>query len=139
MSLFKQFGTSKEAEQDGIWVEYGPNEDGTIPGFKITRMTNTNKRWLKAHERITRPHRFAIDRKTIDEGLAQKLMIQVLAEGILLDWRNVNDEDGKPLAFTKENAVWLLLALPDLYNELNQKANEVANFRKEERELEAKN
>lgn len=139
MSLFKQFGTNKEAEQEGVWVEYGPNDDGTIPAFKIARAGKSNKKWLKAVERATKPHRRAMELGTIDNVLAEKLMRDVFAESVLTDWRNVQDKDGKPLAFSKAEAVALLEALPELYDDLNEKASKAAMFRDEALENEAKN
>lgn len=139
MSLFKQFETSKEAEQDGIWIEYGPNEDGTIPGFKIARAGKGNKKWVKAVERATKPHRRAMELGTLDNAVAEKLMRGVFVEAILVDWRNVNDKDGKPLALNATNANALLEALPELYDDLNEKAGKAASFREEALENEAKN
>lgn len=139
MSLFKQFATNKEAEQDGIWVEYGPNDDGTIPGFKIARAGKSNKKWAKAVERATKPHRRAMQLETLDNAVAEKLMQGVFIESILIDWRNVQGKDGKPLQLSKQNATDLFDALPELYDDLNDKANKVAIFREEALENEAKN
>lgn len=139
MSLFKQFATNKEAEQDGIWVEYGPNDDGTIPGFKISRAGKSNKKWAKAIERATKPHRRAMELGTMDNTVAEKLMQGVFIESILTDWRNVQGKDGKALQLTKESATSLFEALPELYDDLNDKANKAAIFRDEALENEAKN
>ena len=139
MSLFKQFATNKEAEQDGIWVEYGPNDDGTIPGFKIARAGKSNKKWAKSVERATKPHRRAMELGTMDNGLAEKLMQSVFVESILLDWRNVQDKEGKEIKLSKESATALFEALPELYDDLNDKANKAAIFRDEALENEAKN
>ena len=139
MSLFKQFETNKTAEQDGIWVEYGPNEDGTVPGFKIARAGKSNKKWAKAIERATKPHRRLMELGTLDNAVAEKLMRGVFVEAILIDWRNVRDKDGKELQLNKVNAENLFEALPELYDDLNDKANKAAMFRDEALETEAKN
>jgi len=139
MSLFKQFATNKDAEQDGIWVEYGPNDDGTIPGFKIARAGKSNKKWAKAVERATKPHRRAIQLETMDNALSEKIMLGVFVESILIDWRNVQGKDGKLLQLTKESATALFEALPELYDDLNDKASKAAIFRDEALENEAKN
>lgn len=139
MSLFKQFATNKEAEQDGIWVDFGPNEDGTVPGFKIARAGKSNKKWTKAVERATKPHRRQMDLGTLDNVIAEKLMLGVFVDSILIDWRNVQDKDGKEIKLSKESATALFEALPELYDELSTNASKAAMFRDEALENEAKN
>ena len=139
MSLFKQFGTNKEAEQAGIWIEYGPNDDGTIPAFKIARAGKSNKKWLKTVERLTKPHRRAMELGTIAPELAEKIMREVFVDSVLTDWRNILDKDGNPLQFNAQNALALFESLPELYDDLNEKAGKAASFREEEVEAEAKN
>ena len=139
MSLFKQFGTNKEAEQDGIWIEYGPNDDGTIPAFKIARAGKSNKKWVKAIEKGMKPHRRAAELGTLDNATAEKVLREVFVESVLVDWRNVQDSEGEPMQLTKENAVYLFNALPELYDDLSDKANKAALFRDEALENEAKN
>ena len=139
MSLFKQFGTNKEAEQDGIWIEYGPNDDGTIPAFKIARAGKSNKKWVKAIEKGMKPHRRAAELGTLDNATAEKVLREVFVESVLVDWRNVQDSECEPMQLTKENAVYLFNALPELYDDLSDKANKAALFRDEALENEAKN
>lgn len=139
MSLFKQFETNKEAEQEGTWIEYGPNENGTVPAFKISRAGKSNKKWVKAVEKGMRPHRRAAELGTLDNSTAEKVLREVFVESVLVDWRNVQDKDGNELKLTKENAISLLAALPELYDDLNDKAGKAATFREEALENEAKN
>ena len=139
MSLFKQFETNKEIEQSGVWIEFGPNNDGTVPGFKIARAGKRNKKWLKAVERLTKPREFEIKRKLIDTESAEKIMQKAFVEGVLLDWRNVQDRNGNQIAFSTDSAMSLFDQLPELYDVLQDNAEKAEFFRQEALENEAKN
>lgn len=139
MSLYSQFATDKTAEVDGVWVEYGANEDGSIPGFKISRMSKANKKYTKALERATRPHRRAIELETMNNDLAERLFMEVFVDTVLLDWRGIKDRDGNELECNKANAMKLFEDLTELYDDLQEKAKKASLFRDETLEEEAGN
>lgn len=146
MSLSSQFATDKQAEVDGVWVEYGANEDGSIPAFKISRMSKANKKYTKALEKATRPHRRAIELETMNNDLAERLFMQVFVDTVLLDWRNVSkadvtgERDAEGFAdFNGENAMKLFEKLTELYDDLQEKAKKASLFREETLEQEAGN
>lgn len=146
MSLSKQFHTNPEAEQEGAWVDYGPNADKTVPGFKLSRMAKSNKRYTKTLDRVTKPHRRSIELETMDNDQAEEMFAEVFVETILLDWRNIplsdvtGNADDKGFAdFTKANALALFKRLPELYEDLQDKAKKASLFRDEALEREAKN
>jgi hypothetical protein len=139
MSLYKEFETNQAAEVEGKFVEYGANDDGSIPAFKLARMSKVNKRYTKALERATRPHRRAIEMETMNNELAERLFREVFVDTVLLDWRNVQDREGKKLAFNRENALKLLTDLPELYDDLQEKAKKASLFRDDASEKEAGN
>lgn len=146
MSLSNQFETDKQAEVDGVWVEYGANENGTIPGFKISRMSKANKKYTKALEKATRPHRRAIELETMNNDLAERLFMQVFVDTVLLEWRNVplsdvtgNKDDEGFATFNSENAMMLFERLNELYDDLQEKAKKASLFREETLEGEAGN
>lgn len=139
MSLREQFATNKTAEISGVWVEYGPNSDGTVPRFKISRMSKANKAYTKALEKATKPHRRSIELETMDENLAEKIFMKVFVSSVLLDWENVQHDDGVGISFREENAIDLFDALPELYDDLQDKAKKASLFREMELEAEAGN
>lgn len=139
MSLYNQFATNKEAEVEGVEVEYGANADGSIPSFRISRMSKANKKYTKALERATRPHRRAIELETMNNDLAERLFMGVFVDTVLLGWSNIQDRDGKAIAFNKENALKLFTDLPELYDDLQEKAKKASLFREEAIEEEAGN
>lgn len=139
MSLYTQFKTNAEKEVEGVEVQYGPNEDGTIPTFTISRMGKANKAYTKALEAATRPYRRQIELGTMNNDTAEGLFLVVFIQTVLKGWKNVRGEDGKEIPFSKETATKLLTDLPELYDDLQEKAKSASVFREEALEDEAKN
>lgn len=139
--LHKQFKTNNVKENDGVEIELheAENDDGTIPTFIISRMGKTNKAYSKALESATRPYRRQAELGTLKNEIAESLFIGVFVDTILRGWRNIQDAEGKEIAFTKQNAIGLLSELPDVYERLQQEAKLSANFRDLSLEAEAKN
>ena len=128
MGIFAQFKTSKIAEENGIECKFKANEDGTIPTFFIARACRSNVRWTKAYETYTRPFKTEIDDKTISEDEAHKINVKIFCNSILTGWKNIQDESGKNIEFSFDNAVALFIALPDLYEKLDENSKEMSNF-----------
>ena len=70
----------------------------------------------------------------------QKLMAlyTAVATGILKDWKEVVDADGKPIPFSVDNATEVLLENPDLASRVLSEANDLSNFRREDVKRQAK-
>lgn len=139
MSLYKNFGTNKEAESKGVSIEFGVNDDKSVIAFIVSRSGKSNKKYAKALEAATKPYRRQIQLGTMDDELANKIYMEVFISTVLKGWENVQDEKGKSMAFTKDNAVKLFTDLPELYEELQLKAADFTTFRDESREDDAKN
>lgn len=139
MSLYTQFKTNAAKEVEGVEIQYGPNEDGTIPTFVISRMGKSNKRYTKALEAATRPYRRQIELGTMNNDTAESLFLGVFVDTVLKGWRNVKDETGNEIPFGKETAIKVLSDLPELYDDLQEKAKSASLFREEALEDEAKN
>lgn len=139
MSLYSQYETDKDKEVNGVWIESAPNDDGTIPKFRIARMGNLNKRYSKVSEHKTKPYKRQIELEIWPEEKAEEVFKEVFAETVLLEWENVQDRNGKILAYNKENVIQVMTDLPELYGELRTKARAAAMFKIEELEADAKN
>lgn len=146
MSLTKQFATNKEAEIEGVEVTFSPNEDGTVPTFVVSRASRSNPRYLKALERLTKPHRRAIELKTLSREMSEDIFRQVFVDGNMMAWENVplsdvtgEEKDTGYAPFSRANAIALLTRLPDLYDELQAAASDASRFRNEILEEEAGN
>lgn len=139
MSIFNQFETNNTKEIEGVEVEYAPNADGSIPTFIICRMGKANKRYSKALEAATRPYRRQMELGTLDNATADRIFIGVFCDTILKGWKNIKNRDGSEIAFSKQAAVELFAKLPELYDDLQERAKSAALFRDEGIEDDAKN
>jgi hypothetical protein len=145
MSLKQLFGTNKTAEIEGVWIDITDNEDGSKCRMKLSRMGTSNRKFTQQMARRSKKSRgTAVDNMNVAK--LQKEMIEVFASTILVDWENVVDwrateDESKPvfLEYSKDNAIWLLNELPDLFDVLTSEAMNITNFQVEANEAEAKN
>lgn len=146
MSLTKNFKTNQKKEIEGVAIPMPANDDGTVPTFTVARSGSSNTRYTKALERVMRPHQAAQRTKTLGEEMARSLLRQAFVEGCLLNWQNVllSDVSGDVEAvgfapFNIDNANTLFAKLPDLYDQLQLMAADVALYREGETEAVVKN
>lgn len=139
--LFKQYKTDSIKETEGVEIEFpeAQNDDGSVPTFLISRMGKSNRAYSKALEAATRPYRRQVELGTMKNEVAEALFLNVFCDTVLKGWRNVMDEKGKAIGFSKDTAVELMTALPDVYERLQEEAKLAANFRESVLDDEAKN
>ncbi len=138
MSLYKRFKTNKTSEVDGAWVEVECGDE-INPKFKLARMIRRNKRYAKLMDLKMRPYKKALEHDVLPESIAEKALRESFVETILLDWRDVKDEDGNEIVFSKDTATKLLNDLPDLFDLLQEHARDMSLFKESELEAESKN
>lgn len=135
MSFYKTFGTSADLENGkGIDLDYG--DDGVIV---IHRAGGANKKYTSVAAQKLKPYTRKLQNGTADPEAINKVMAEIYAESVIIGWRGVKDENGKDLKFTKENVVKLLIDLPDLFEDIQEQATKISNFRASENEDIAKN
>lgn len=141
MSLFNQFKTDATKENEGIEIELSEveNEDGTSPIFIIARMGKSNKAYQKALDVAIKPHRRKAELGVMKNEVAEAVIRDVFCETVLKGWKNVYHDDGNPMQFNRENAITLMVELPELYERLQEEAKLISNFRFASLEAEAKN
>lgn len=141
MGLHKQFKTNADKEVSGVEIEFpeAMNEDGSTPTFVISRMGKSNKTYSKALEAATRPYRRQVELGTMKNEVAETLFMGVFVDTILKGWKNVQDEKGEEIVFSKDAATALLTELPDVYERLQEEAKLSANFRDSALESESGN
>lgn len=147
MSLRKVFKTDLNAEVEGVWLDVAVNDHNGKPiRIKISRMSASNKRYTKELNKVTKPHQSAIQNEALDNDLARKMLQEVFADTIILEWDNLpkseltgNPEDVELLEFNRDNVLALFQEMPDLYDDWESRAQKSAAFREAEREKTAKN
>lgn len=138
-SLYQTFATDKALERDGIVLDYGFNSHDQPIQIRIARAGGANAKFAKALEHKMRPYKRAIANETLDNKVAEKLLMETYAETVILGWNGVEDREGVELEFTKDNVLKVLTDLPDLFADIQQQSQKSALFREELREADAGN
>jgi hypothetical protein len=110
------FKTDLKAEEEGVWVPYGG-------GFEVKLGRIGNRRFKEFMMKKGKPHMRKLSSGSMDLDIADTLMRDAIAETILLDWKGLLDDDGKPIPFSKEEAK-KALAIEDFYKEIFAMAQE---------------
>lgn len=137
MSLKSKFGTVKNAETEGAWVDVMQNEDGSMCRVKLRRSGRRNKDYTKSFDKHTKPYRRILD--NLDPEIDAKVMRAVIVDSIVTEWENVQLEEGVNLPFNTANVENVLSELPDLQDFVLRKAGEIETFQDQALEAEAKN
>ena len=124
MGIYSQFKTITGP----IIVKFQPNEDGSIPTFKMERVKRFNTKWNRIFEEETAPYKAAIDDKSIDPETEKMIFIRIFIKASNLSWSSIRDAHEKNIEFSVEAATDLFLDLPELYDKLVEKAETFENF-----------
>ncbi len=142
-NVFSYYKTNANKETEGKWVAPIGEYEGA-PEFKIARAGGANKKFDNLQAALLKPYQRQIQANInnlpdeIKKLISEKNKEAFIAT-CLLDWKNIENVDGKVIPFSKENAKDLFNQLPDLYNELFGYAMQIATFQDEEIEAEVGN
>lgn len=139
MSLYNTFETDKSLERDGIVLDYGFNSKNQPIQIRIARAGGANTKFAKVLEQKMKPYKRAIANDTMDNKVAEKLLIEAYADAVILGWEGVEDREGSPLEYNRDNVVKVLTDLPDLFIDIQQQSQKSALYRAELREAEQGN
>jgi hypothetical protein len=93
--------TSTDATEKGREFAFGADA-------KLVIAASGNTTHRKALRRLYEPHSKALAfGGSIDPETAKAIDDEAMAEGVLVGWSGIT-KDGDPLAYSKENALWLL-------------------------------
>lgn len=140
-SIFDAYETDATAEKSGVEIKADLFPDAV---FIVSRAGGANEEYAKEAEKRYRPHRRAIQNNKLDTELATKLAMELFVDVQLKGWRGVQHRDPTTkqivdLPFTRENAIRVLTQLPELHIELQQKAQKMQTFQREQEEEDSKN
>jgi hypothetical protein len=131
MDIKKTFATDSDKEKEGAWVEFGSE-----CSVKIARINNPN--YVREFRRLTKVHKQAIRRGTLDEETADDILIEAMAKSIVTDWKGLK-EDGVEIPYSVENAIRLLKQYNDFREQVAEIASSIAAYQLEEDEDSEKN
>lgn len=143
-ALYKKYEMNKEAEQQGIWLNFGPvDENDPSKGqirIRVARAGGSNERYHIMRAKLLEP--FAMSLKVgqqLSEDDSKSVMTTLYARTIITEWENVSDREGNPLEFNEFNVKTLLNDLPELYAEIYRFVNNEKHYLEVLREVAAKN
>lgn len=113
-----------ETLEQGTWVGYRGGE------FLIAHAGNL--KFQRAMNRLQRPYRRKIEKNEMDPGDQRKLLIQAIAEGILLDWKGVKDSKGENVSYSVKTAATALTNDEAFREFVMEFSAEMENYRREE-------
>lgn len=137
-SMDELFGTDVGLEQRGVWLDYG-----AAGRIKIACAGGGNTKYTKVLAAKAMPYRRQIQQQTKRPNekilaLVRRLQVETYAETVVLGWENIK-LNGEALSYSKDNCLKLLRALPRLFDDLAERANDLMTFQEEELEEDAKN
>lgn len=126
--LYQAFETNKDLESSGIELDYGKNSKGAPIRIKIARAGGANKRFAKVLDRLLRPYKRQLANDQLSDDVAKDVMIQAYADSVVLGWEGVEDREGNPMEFSRDNVVRLFNDLPELFLDVQQQSQKAALF-----------
>lgn len=118
---FNEFATDTVAEVEGKWI---PLKDA-----KLLIARTGNPRYREKLRVDLNLHREAIDKGLLDLEINDALMIDILADTILLGWEGFTDS-GKDVPYSKAKAREYLTKYRDFREFVAAQADKMDNFRK---------
>jgi hypothetical protein len=118
-------------EDQGVWVTY----PGTDVEFKIARFGNTLFETKRTQIMRAAKERLKADGLTgeLPDDKMRELILPAVSECIILDWKNLDDDNGLPIVCSKEAVVRLFSRreLRDVYAWILNESQKRDNYRAE--------
>lgn len=142
MSLHSMFATDPTLEKDGVWTVY---DDFRV---RIARAGGANRKYQLAFQAKMKPHERSMQLGVISEDVSEKLMHDLYAETIVTGWQTKREgkwedvievEPGVFEPVSKAALTKVFKAYPDIFADIMRLAGQIAAYREEILELNAKN
>lgn len=137
MGMYDIFETDEDLETTGIWLDYGDFR------LKVASAGQGNKKYVRYAEKALKPIRRAMQAGAVSNERSLAIMSDIFAKTIVLDWQvkvddawksGIEGRDGDILPFNYDNVIATFSALPNLFMDIQEQAQSIANFRKGELE-----
>ena len=142
MGMYDVFETDEDLETSGIWIDYGDFR------VKIASAGQGNKKFVKYAEKAFKPVRKAMQAGALSNERSLAIMSDIYAKTIVIDWevkkdgefvKGIEQRNGEIAAVNYEIIKQVFIDLPNLFMDIQEQANSISNFRKEELEEDSGN
>jgi hypothetical protein len=127
MAKISSYATDKQKTTKGVWVEVS---EGLA--IKVAYLGSSNTAYQDCVRTLGKPIRKKLATLTADADEMNPIICKAMAKHILLDWRNLEGEDGKSIEYSQAKAEELLLAYPEFRDIVQEIATDVSNFRSQD-------
>jgi hypothetical protein len=124
MAKLHAIATDMNKAENGIWIPYEAGIE-----LRIARYGNKNHNQYA--RQLLKPHVEIIRGRNAEPELLNDIDRQAAAKYILMDWKNIQDDDGKDIPFSTEKALELFRdpAYEDFYKFVIQVSMNRENYR----------
>ena len=98
MANIESIKTSIEKENNGVWVDFAE-------GIQLKIARASNPKYKELLRDFMEPKRKDRREDKLDLEDLATLFIEIRAKTILLDWKNIEDNDGKSIPYSSEKAM----------------------------------
>lgn len=126
-NLHSLFSSNKDFERDGVEFVIS-----STCSMVVRRFGGANAEKVKAaNAKYYKPYARLIQNNAMPEDQQTALMIRAFVDACIVSWKGVEDEEGKELPFTIDNAVKLFTELPELFESVFEYANDVKTYKED--------
>jgi hypothetical protein len=119
-----EFAANTENAVEGVWED--------IDGLRLLIARFNNPEYLKLIRKYAKP--LTRSRKQVKMETAEDIAIRAMSEAILLNWENLEDEDGEPIPYSQKKAYELLKEHRDFYEMVLEISRDTERFVEADRE-----
>lgn len=139
MNIYDLYATNTTSEKTGVPVEVGRTENGDKIVFYVARFGGENTKALEDMAERSKPYASRIENGKLPNDISRRILAENTAATLITGWENVTDKDGNELPYSFENAVNLMIDLPELMSIIRTKASTLSIYLKQSDEEVAKN
>jgi hypothetical protein len=114
----------QDKQKAGTWVDY----DGG--SFLVAHFSSSD--FQRALNREQAPYKKKVDKGTLDPKISKRILCKAMAEGLLLDWKEVENRKKEDIPYSKENATAALMNDDDFREFVQEFSMESDNYRAEQ-------
>lgn len=129
MDIYREYQTDPRAEDRGVWIPLDPFDDNCqikLSYYKCDRVNDFRNERVKE------------SLGAIDEKKGMKIIIDVMAEQVVLDWKGIT-KDGEELPFSVDTAKQVFTELPHFLDLVFTASQQLGNFKVYKEDEDAKN